>query len=137
MRTGDPRGFRFDQALVALVVLCGFVFEAPAVIPVAAALAASTAAFSTAAPGPRFFSAVVAPRLAGPVAEETAPWRSAALLLAALLGFAALALVGGDRSLAWLLSLAAAGLGALAGVGGVCVGCQLHSRHRGEEPPGS
>ena len=59
------------------------------------------------------------------------PWRMAAALLAAILAVGTLVLVVGDRGAAWAFGLPAAALAALASVGGVCVGCQLHARRAG------
>jgi hypothetical protein len=55
----------------------------------------------------------------------------AAALLAAILAVGTLVLLVGDRSAAWAFGLPAAALAALASVGGVCVGCQLHARRAG------
>jgi hypothetical protein len=131
-RTVDARSFRFDQTVMAVAVLCGFVFEAPWVIPIFAALEAATAVQGDQAPLPQLWHTFLSPRLRPPpVREEGGPWRTAALLTAALLGAGTLVLLVGDEGFAWFLALPAAGLGALAGVGGVCVGCQLHARRRG------
>lgn len=62
--------------------------------------------------------------------EAAGPWRTAAGLAAVLLGLGTLVLLVGDEGFSWIFALAAAGLGALAGVGGICVGCQLHTRRR-------
>jgi hypothetical protein len=123
----DVRSFRFDQTVMALGVLSGFVFAAPWVVPIFAALQATTAVQGRHAPVPRLWNEVLATRLVLPAASEAAaPWRVAALLTAGLLGAATLVLLVGDEGFAWFFALPAAGLGALAGVGGVCVGCQLH-----------
>lgn len=127
--TVDGRSFRFEQTVMAVAVLCGFVFEAPWVIPIFAALEAATAVQGEQAPLPRLWVTVLTPQLRRPsVAEEAGPWQTAAFLSAALLGAGTLVLLVGDRGFAWVFALPAAGLGALAGVGGLCVGCQLHRR---------
>lgn len=116
---------------MALGVLSGFVFAAPWVIPIFAALQATTAVQGRQAPVPRLWSEVLATRLPLPgTSEAAAPWRTAAALTAGLLGAATIVLLVGDEGFAWVLALPAAGLGALAGVGSVCVGCQLHARRR-------
>ncbi|MDQ3944550.1 MAG: DUF4395 domain-containing protein [Actinomycetota bacterium] len=131
-RTVDARSFRFDQTVMAVAVLCGFVFEAPWVIPTFAALEASTAVQGQQAVLPRLWNTVLAPWLRRPsTTEDAGPWRTAAFLAAALLGIATIVLVVGDEGFSWVFALPAAGLGALAGVGGVCVGCQVHARRRG------
>jgi len=60
------------------------------------------------------------------------PWRVAAALLSGILAVGTLVLLVGDRAPAWAFGLAAAALAALASVGGVCVGCQLHARRSGK-----
>jgi len=129
--TVDARSFRFDQTVMAVAVLCGFVFEAAWVIPIFGALEAATAVQSDQAPLPQLWHTFLAPRLRPrPATEAAGPWRTAALLAAGLLGAGTLVLVVGDEGFAWFFALPAAGLGALAGVGGLCVGCQLHARRR-------
>lgn len=131
METLDPRMARFDHTVLAVGLLCGFVFALPAVVPVWGLLMLASAAFPTAAPVPRLYRAFVAPRRKPVDAPEpAAPWRTAALLAAALLGVGTLTLAIGEVMLTWLFALAAAGLGAVTGVGGVCPGCRLHSRGR-------
>jgi hypothetical protein len=121
---------------MALGVLCGFVFAAPWIVPIFAALQATTAVQGQYAPVPRLWNEVLATRLPFPGAAEAAgPWRTESLLTAGLLAAATVVLLVGDEGLAWLFALPAAGLGALAGVGGVCVGCQLHARRRGAPGP--
>lgn len=129
--TVDPRVFRFDQALLALALISGYVFEAPAVIPVWASLSAATAVFSVAAPVPQLFSAFVAPRLDPGAGEDDAPWRVAALVSAVLLGLGSLTLAFGNRALAWLFALVVAAGAALGGVGNLCIGCRLYRRRPG------
>lgn len=129
--TVDARSFRFDQTVMAVAVLCGFVFETPWVIPIFAALGTATAVQSDQAPLPQLWHTLIAPRLRPPPAtEEGGPWRTAALLTAALLGVGTLVLAVGDEGFAWVFALPAAGLGALGGVGGLCLGCELHARRR-------
>ena len=127
----DVRSFRFDQTVMALGVLCGFVFSAPWVIPIFGALQATTAVQGRQAPVPRLWSDVLATRLALPGGSEAAgPWQTESTLTAVLLGAATLVLLVGDDDFAWVFALPAAGLGALAGVGRVCAGCELHARRR-------
>jgi hypothetical protein len=129
---------RFDQGLLALVLVIGFVFSEPLLIPVVAVAAAVSAVRPEMSPVPRLVAGVVERRF-GPDAAETLradgyppPWRAAAALLAAILAVGTLVLLVGDRGIAWAFGLPAAGLAALASVGGVCVGCQLHGRRTGE-----
>ena len=134
--TADVRCFRFDHTVTAVAVLSGFVFDAPWVIPIFAALEAATAVQGIEAPLPTLYHTLLSPRLRrGPTAEDVAPWRAAAGLSTVLLGVATLVLLVGDESPAWVFALPAAALGALAGVGGLCVGCELHARRRDRRGP--
>jgi L-asparagine transporter-like permease len=125
---------RFDQGLQSLVLVSGFVFSAPLVIPVVAAVAAVSAVRPEISPAPRLLAVLVQQRLGADAADSLRadgyppPWRTAAALLAAILAVGTLVLVVGGRGAAWAFALPAAALAALASVGGVCVGCQLHAR---------
>jgi L-asparagine transporter-like permease len=128
---------RFDQGFLSLVLIIGFVFSAPLVIPVVAVVAGISAWRPEISPVPRLITLLVEQRV-GPEASESMraegyppPWRTAAALLAGILAIGTLVLVVGDKSAAWAFGLPAAGLAALASVGGVCVGCQLHARRAG------
>ena len=122
---------------MALVLVSGFVFSAPLVIPVVAGVAAVSAVRPEISPVPRLITVLIEQRVGAAAAESMrsegypAPWRAAAALLAAILAVGTLVLLVGDSSAAWAFGLPAAGLAALASVGGVCVGCQLHARRAG------
>jgi hypothetical protein len=128
---------RFDQGVLALVLVCGFVFATPLVIPLVGVVAAVSAMRPEVSPVPRLITLLVEQRAGGSVAASSgaedypAPWRTAAGLLAVILGVGTLVLIIGDRGAAWAFGLPAAALAALASVGGVCVGCQLHVRRAG------
>jgi hypothetical protein len=63
----DPRPLRFEQGMLALVLLIGFTFQAELLIPiVTAVLAVSGAVGPRRAPLPRLFSAVAGDRLEPP-----------------------------------------------------------------------
>jgi hypothetical protein len=115
----------------------GFVFSAPRVIPVIAAGSAVSFFRPEISPIPRLITALVEQRVGAEAGRSMQasgyppPWRMAALLQAAILLVGTLALVAGGRGAAWAFGLPAAGLAALASVGGVCVGCQLHARRSG------
>lgn len=134
MTGSTPALPRFDQGLLALVLVTGFVFSTPLVIPVVAAIAAVSAVKPEISPVPRLISLLVEQRLGIDAADSIRaegyppPWRMAAALLAAILAVGTLALAVGDRAVAWAFGLPAAGLAALASVGGLCVGCQLYAR---------
>ena len=143
MTASTPPLPRFDQGLLALVLVTGFVFSTPLVIPLVAAVAAVSAVRPEISPVPRLISLLVEQRFGADAAESMRaegyppPWRAAAALLSGILAVGTLALLIGDRAPAWVFGLVAAGLGALASVGGVCVGCQLHSRRAGPRSGGN
>jgi uncharacterized protein DUF4395 len=128
---------RFDQGLLALVLITGFVFSTPLVIPLVAAVAAVSAVRPEISPVPKLISLLVEQRFGADAGESMRaegyppPWRAAAALLSGILAVGTLVLAIGDRAPAWAFGLVAAGLGALASVGGVCVGCQIHARRAG------
>lgn len=137
MTGSSPALPRFDQGLLALVLVTGFVFSAPMVIPVVGVIAGVSAVKPEVSLVPRLIALLVEQRFGKEAADSVraegypVPWRTAAALLAGLLAAGTLVLAVGDRALAWAFALPAAGLGALASVGGVCVGCQLHARRSG------
>jgi hypothetical protein len=131
---------RFDQGLLALVLVTGFVFSAPLVIPLVAVVSGISAARPENSPVPKLISLLVEQRF-GPEAGQSMraegypqPWRAAAALHSGILAVGTLVLAVGDRAPAWAFGLVAAGLGALASVGGVCVGCQLYARRARNRP---
>ena len=137
MTASTPPLPRFDQGLLALVLVSGFVFSAPLVIPVVAVVAAVSAVRPDMSPVPRLIALLVEQRVGADAGASMladgypAPWRAAPALLAAILAVGTVVLLVGDRSAAWAFGLPAAALAALASVGGVCVGCQLHARRAG------
>lgn len=134
MTGSTPALPRFDQGLLALVLVTGFVFSTPLVIPLVGVIAGVSAVKPEVSLVPRLIAVLVEQRFGKETADFVRaegyppPWRTAAALLAGLLAIGTLVLVVGDRAVAWAFALPAAGLGALASVGGVCVGCQLHAR---------
>jgi Domain of unknown function (DUF4395) len=131
VETVDARAARFDHGVLALALLCGFVFEFVPVIPGGGLLMALSWVRPEMSVAPWLFTRVLAPRLpSSPRSEDAAPWRTAALLAAFLLGLGTLSLAIGDRGVAWVFALAVAALAALTSAGGICVGCELHARRR-------
>jgi len=132
----DPRGPRFNQACIALVLLVAFVANWPLVVPGVAVIL-----FAGAALGPRFgpflafFATVIKPRLGPPSElEDPRPPRFAAAFGSLVLAVATLAFVGDQVDLAWALALAVAVLAGLAAGSGICVGCEIYlviARRRG------
>ncbi len=131
MDTLDARAARFDHGVLALALLGGFVFEFAPVIPAGGVLMAVSSLRPEMSAAPWVFAHVLAPRLpSSPRTEDAAPWRTAALLAAFLLGLGTLTLAIGDRGIAWIFALAVAAVAALTSAGGICVGCQLHARRQ-------
>ena len=134
MTASPPPLPRFDQGLLALLLVIGFVFAAPEVIPIVAVVAGISAVRPEASPVPKLITLLVENRFGADAVESLRtdgyppPWRAAAALLAGVLAVGTLVLLVGDAGAAWAFGLPAAGLAALASVGGICVGCQLHAR---------
>jgi hypothetical protein len=137
----DPRGPRFNQAVLALALLAGFVFDWRPVVPMFAVVLLLGAAF-----GPRYgpflrlYAAVIGPRLSPPrMLEDPRPPRFAAALGVLVLTMASLAFLAGAPGLAWGLALVVAALAGLSATTGLCVGCEiwlLFARRRGVQLAG-
>jgi hypothetical protein len=120
----DPRGPRFNQAVLAAALLVGFLADGRAVVPLFAVVLLLGAAL-----GPRFgpflrlYADVIGPRLRPPaVLEDPRPPRFAA----------------GAPGLGWALALVVAVLAGVAATTGLCVGCELYvlwARRRGVRIP--
>ena len=123
----DPRGPRFNQAVLTVGLLVAFLFDVPLLVPVFAVVLFLGAAF-----GPRYgpflrlYADVVRPRLAPPAElEDPRPPRFAAVIGTVFLTAATIAFVAGADGLAWTLSLIVAALAGLAATTGICVGCEM------------
>jgi cytochrome c biogenesis protein CcdA len=104
----DPRPLRFEQGVVALVLLIGFTFQAELLIPVVTVvLALSGAVGPRRAPLPRLFSAVVGDRLEPPDAfVDRQTVRLSVLVQTGALVVASLLVFVGLGVLAWIVALA-------------------------------
>ncbi len=124
----DPRGPRFNQAVLTVGLLAGFVVDARVVIPVFALVLFAGAAFgSDYGPALRFFKEVIRPRLDAPsFLEDPRPPRFAAAVGVVFLAGASVALLVGATGLAWALALVVAALAGLAATTGICVGCEIY-----------
>jgi len=124
----DPRGPRFNQAVLTVGLLAGFVVDARVVIPVFALVLFAGAAFgSDYGPVLRLFKEVIRPRLDAPAfLEDPRPPRFAAAVGVVFLSSASVALLVGATGLAWALALVVAGLAGLAATTGICVGCEVY-----------
>ncbi len=138
----DPRGPRFNQAVLTVALLVGFLFDVRPVVPFFAVVLFLGAAF-----GPRFglflrlYATAIKPRLGPPAfLEDPRPPRFAATVGVVFLGSASLAFAAGLPGLAWGLALVVAVLAGLAATTGLCVGCELWlfvARRRGTTIAGS
>ncbi|MEL7206694.1 MAG: DUF4395 domain-containing protein [Actinomycetota bacterium] len=124
----DPRGPRFNQAVLTVALLVGFAADWRWVIPTFAVVLFLGAAFGPRyGPALRFFSTVIRPRLDPPAElEDPRPPRFAAAVGVAFLGAATIALAVGATAVAWGLALVVAALAGLAAVSGLCIGCELY-----------
>ncbi len=123
----DPRGPRFNQAVVTVLLLGAFVLEQPLVVPAVAVVLLAGAAL-----GPRWgpfllvYSHLIRPRLDPPAQmEDPRPPRFAAAVGVVVLSAATIALVAGLGLLGWALTLVVAVLAGLAAASGICVGCEI------------
>ncbi|HEX7169055.1 MAG TPA: DUF4395 domain-containing protein [Acidimicrobiales bacterium] len=134
----DPRGPRFNQAVLTVALLAGFLADARWVVPLFAAVLFLGAAF-----GPRYgpflrlYADVVKPRLDPPSElEDPRPPRFAATVGVLFLTAATVAFAAGATAVGWVLALIVAALAGLAAVTGICVGCEIYllvARRRGVE----
>ncbi len=123
----DPRGPRFNQAVLASALLIGFVFDWKLVVPLFAVVLLLGAAF-----GPRYgpflrlYAEVIKPRLAPPKElEDPRPPRFASTVGVIFLGAATVSFAAGASTLGWALALLVAVLAGLSATTGICVGCEM------------
>ena len=124
----DPRGPRFNQAVLAAALLVGFLGDWRPVVPVFAVVLLAGAAF-----GPRYgpflalYAKVLRPRLGPPAElEDPRPPRFAAAVGVAFLAAGTLGFVAGHPGVGWGLALVVAALAGLAATTGICVGCEIY-----------
>jgi hypothetical protein len=124
----DPRGPRFNQAVLATALLAGFLVDWRPVVPLFALVLFLGAAF-----GPRYgpflalYAKLIRPRLGPPrEMEDPRPPRFSAALGVVFLAAGTLAFAAGSTILGWGLALVVAALAALAAVTGICVGCEMY-----------
>lgn len=130
-RVTDARGARFEQGVIAIAILAGFVFRVPLILPVLAAILLAAAA------GPRlnlflrFFDTLLAPRMGAPVSfDDGDEARIADLIRVGMLIVASLALLIGLGGLAWIIALAQAFASALRAATGIHIGVGFYDRLR-------
>lgn len=134
----DPRGPRFNQAVLTVALLGGFLLDTRWVAPVFAVVLFLGAAFGPRyGPFLRFYAEIVKPRLSPPAElEDPRPPRFAAAVGVIFLAAATIAFAAGAVGLGWVLALIVAALAGLAAVTGICVGCEIYlvlARRRGVE----
>ncbi|MDP1805656.1 MAG: DUF4395 domain-containing protein, partial [Acidimicrobiales bacterium] len=124
----DPRGPRFNQAVLAASLLLGFLADWRPVVPVFALVLLAGAAL-----GPKYgpflvlFAKVVRPRLGPPKEmEDPRPPRFASAVGVIFLTAGSLAFAAGAAGIGWGLALIVAALAALSAVTGICVGCEIY-----------
>lgn len=121
--TLDARATRFDDGIVAVLLMVAFVFDIDWLVPVAAVDAALGAAFGRAgAPFVRSFEEYLAPHLAEPHRfVDVKVWRVAQAMTAAAVLVGALLVFGPAASVGWLLVIAIAMVAALDAVAGISI----------------
>ena len=124
----DPRGPRFNQAVLAVALLGGYLVDWRPVVPLFALVLLAGAAL-----GPRYgpflalYAKAIRPRLGPPSElEDPRPPRFSAALGVVFLAAGTLAFAAGSPGLGWGLALVVAALAALAAVTGICVGCEVY-----------
>ena len=124
----DPRGPRFNQAVLTVGLLGAYLLDWQVVVPGFAVVLFLGAAFGPRyGPFLRFYADVVKPRLAPPAdLEDPRPPRFAAAIGVGFLTAATLAFVAGATTVGWVLALVVAALAGLAAVTGICVGCEVY-----------
>lgn len=135
----DPRGPRFNQAVLTAALLVGFLLDWRWVAPLfAVVLAVGVVLGPSYGPVLRFYAEVIRPRLGPPrELEDPRPPRFAAAVGVAFLTAATVAFAAGAPGLGWALALVVAALAGLAAATGICVGCELYlvfARRRGVKP---
>jgi len=134
----DPRGPRFNQGVMAAVLLVGFLFDWPVVAPVfAVVLLLGWAWGPSYGPLLRLYADVIRPRLAPPSHREDPRGPRFASLVGVLFLFGATAaFLTGVPAAGWALTLIVAALAGLSATTGICVGCEVwffFARRRGVE----
>lgn len=132
----DPRGPRFNQAVLAAALVIGFVLDWRWVVAVFAGVLLLGAAFGPRwGPFLRLYAMAIRPRLRPPAElEDPRPPRFAAAVGVVFLLAATVAFAAGAPAIGWALALVVAGLAGLAAVTGICIGCEIYiwiARRRG------
>lgn len=131
MRLVDPRAGRFEQAVVAVLLLAGFVFSLSWTIPVAFVVAALGVAMGERSPLARLWHAVVEPRLRSRRPLEPEPVaRTQSLVIAGGLAVATGILLAGSVGLAAVVAAVVAVVAVLGATGVANVATEIRRRRR-------
>lgn len=135
----DSRGPRVGQTIIAVALVVGFVFSAPAVIPIAMVVVGIGAVTGPARdPLSRLSSSVVergfgrrpgAPRRPARL-EDPQALRISTVAEAITLGVATVFVLADVTSLAWVFGLLVAVVAATMAITSVCLGCEVYERFR-------
>ena len=129
MRLVDVRSSRFEQAILVVILLAGFVFRQPWSIPVAAVVAGLGLVLGDRSPFTRFWHQVIAPRRpAGTNFEPRPTTQTQALLLTIGLVLATIVWAAGSVGLASIIAAVVAVIAALGATGVVNVAAELRRR---------
>jgi hypothetical protein len=127
----DARILRLEQGAVTVLLLAGFVFSIPWMIPIAAALTGLDAALGRRGPTPVLWRATAAKRLGPAKSFETAPAaRAQSLCVFGFLVIATLLVLAGAGALATLLAILVAALSAACATGLFCLGAEIDRRNQ-------
>jgi hypothetical protein len=123
----DPRGPRFNQAVLTVALLGAFLADARIVVPAFAVVLLLGAAFGPRwGPVLRLYADAIRPRLGPPShLEDPRPPRFAAAMGVVFLVAADVSFLAGAPGLGWALALVVAALAGLAATTGLCIGCEL------------
>ena len=129
MRLVDVRASRFEQAIVVVILLAGFVFRQPWSIAVATVVGASGLAFGDRSPVTRLWQQVVAPRRRAATSFEPRPTaQTQSLLLSVGLVLATVVWIAGSVGLASILAAVVAVVAALGATGVITLAAEIRRR---------
>jgi hypothetical protein len=129
MRLVDARAGRFEQGVVVVVLLAGFVFSWSWSIPLAMVIALLGTAFGDRSPLARLWLRVVAPRLRGGRTLEPVPVaRAQGLLISGGLVLATFVLLAGSVGLASIVAAVVAIVAALGATGVANLAAEIRRR---------
>jgi hypothetical protein len=131
MRLVDPRAARFEQGVIVVVLLAGFVFSQPWSIPVAFVVAALGVAMGERSPFHRLWDRLVRPRLHGTKPLEPEPvLRTQVMIIAGGLALATGVLLAGSVGLASVIAALVTLVALLGATGVVNVAAEIRERRR-------